>query len=178
MTLAAMTLVEVLVSLAILAITLSFALSVVGPWLGRGKILEREARFWRDAQTARFVVDEMTTGALNVDDNLRADDGQAEFLTYAPRLAPRPIMVDLTVRRRGTESLLTARWPGMAETVILAGEPALRIPPEPLRRGNGGRRALVIEAQVAGLWTPIVVSPFPATGPSTCAFDLISQACR
>ncbi|MFO1015786.1 MAG: type II secretion system protein [Caulobacteraceae bacterium] len=66
-----MTLMEVLVALAIFGLILSVALSSIGPWIAHGRRIEREAGYWRDAQTAEMTVAEIAAGAVEPDTAFR-----------------------------------------------------------------------------------------------------------
>ncbi len=174
-----MTLLEVLVSLAILALVVGVSLSLIGPWLAHGRRLEEEARFWKDRQTAQQIVSELAVGATDLDDNLVFSADRAAFLTYDPRLSPKRDLVTLLVRNGGRGGTLLMQEAGGRKTVLLAGSPQLRLVGSTLQPGEGlAPRRLVIEARTGRDWTPIITAPFPVNGPSACVFDIISQACR
>ena len=66
------------------------------------------------------------------------------------------------------------RLPGGGALLLGDGRP-LRIEAQPSAHAA---RALIVEARTARGWTPVVVAPFTINAPSTCVYDIISQACR
>lgn len=177
-----MTLIEVLVSLAILSIVTGLALSMIGPWLGRERRLEAEGRFWRDAETAQLLLGELTAGAVDLQDNLQRGPDAVNFTAYAPRLSPELTHVSIAIEQRGPRAnALVVRTPDLP-----GGGAVLLDDGAPLRMADAGappttpgvQSPIVIEAKVGSIWTPAVISAFPSNAPSHCVFDLISQVCR
>jgi hypothetical protein len=172
-----MTLLEVLVSLAILALVVGISLSLIGPWLKHGRRLEEEARFWKDRQSAEQVVSDLAVGATDLDDNLQLGPDRASFLTFDPHVSPKPASVTLQVQNDSAGGELRLHEAAGRDTVLLAGAPRLRLIAGAPATGQPPRR-LVVEAEIGRDWTPIIVAPFVVNGPSACSFDIISQACR
>jgi type II secretory pathway pseudopilin PulG len=165
-------LIEMLVGLSILALMLGLVLSSLGPWLSRGRAVEREAQFWREVEAAQLTVSELTQGAIDVNETLHATPDRVRFRALAPRLVAAPIDLELSIAAPNT---LLLRAPDEPEAVLLSGGPPLR-----LRRieARGVERNLVVEADLAGGWTPVLIAPFGANAPLACDFDYISRTCR
>jgi hypothetical protein len=169
-----MTFVEMLVGLTVLALMLGLVFGGVGPWLSRGRMVEREAAFWRDVEAAQFTVSELAFSAIDTPTTLRSSGGTVRFRTVAPRLSLEPVDVEIAVVD-DTELVLRALSLEAPAAVLLADGPTLRIRPVQQRRG---RSTLVVEADLERGWTPILSAPFSTNAPLTCVFDYISRACR
>lgn len=169
-----MTLLEVLISLVILALVMGAALSIVGPGLAQARRLEGEARFWREAQAAQLSLGELTTGALDLDKTLSRSETQVRFRTYAPRLARAPIDVQLSVAGGDLALTSSAVTGGRPVRLLSTGRPLRLVVGGPA----GAGRAVVVEAAAGRGWAPVIVAPFATNAAQACIFDIISQACR
>ena len=93
-----------------------------------------------------------------------------------PRLSPIPLAAVLRLEgpAGGVRSLiLETRARSRLSAELLPAFAPLRF-----AAGEGAGRTIVVEAQVAGEWTPVIVAPLGSTGPLVCHFDLISEDCR
>jgi prepilin-type N-terminal cleavage/methylation domain-containing protein len=173
-----MTLIEVLVALTILGLAVGAALSFLGPWIDQERRLEREARFWRDAQVAQTAVSELVAGVVDPARSVQVVGNTASLETYAPRLWPTPTRVDLRVAKNasGDQLILSDSALRGAPSILLADGVPLRL--RALTGIGGLTRTIVVEGYVAKAWSPAVVAPLATDAVPICVFDIISQRCR
>jgi prepilin-type N-terminal cleavage/methylation domain-containing protein len=170
----AMTLMELLVALSVLSLLSGLAFSSIGPWLKETRRTNDDAAFWSSVAPAHLILTELTTGAVDVDDNFQVQAREAHFRAYAPRLALAPVDIDLIIAHEADGDQLILHSPN-GDSVLLSRAPPLRLANDSV---GADQRRLVLEAQIGAVWLPLAIAPVRSDGPLVCNFDLISRNCR
>jgi hypothetical protein len=167
-----MTLMEVMVALAILALSTALAFSQMGGWLAISHASASEAQMWRDMPGLQVFVQELAAGVVDPQ-RVQINAGETRARVLIERLSPQPFEARLTVQNTeaGARLLFSAPEVGIADSVLFETD-------EQLRFSTRGTQMIVIEAARVRRWNPLVVAPIAANAPLTCAFDPISRSCR
>lgn len=165
-----MSLLELLTALAILSLAAALLFSNLGPGLQRTRASADEASFWRSISATELLLSELTAGGVDPGTWV-ITSREARFQTLTPRLAPTPVAVRLFIQGAEDHATLMAEIEGVGQSTVLEA-------PGPIRFDASRRRALVVELNRNGAWSPIVSASFAADAPLVCAFDPIPRTCR
>lgn len=170
------TLLEMLVALAVLAIIFGFGFAILGPSLQQAKRYERQGQDLTGVARIQQLLPELL-GAQIIEDaaGVVYTESKISWSVYLPRVAKKPFIMDLNIKKLEERWLveLDAHSVDVIEIVWSDAPLRWRVEERPDRT-----HVVLLERRAASGWVPVAAARSSANAPHDCAFDAISRSCR